>query len=101
MTLSERESGTISRRTTGLAHTQGCAATEAAPEQASKGLSLAERFLVDEVTAAQLCGVSRPTLRRWVDAGLLSSVALPFGLRRRLYRRSDVAEFCDRLADQA
>jgi predicted site-specific integrase-resolvase len=39
-----------------------------------------------------VCGVSRPTVRRWRAEGLPSPVELPFGLRRVLYR-SDVEAF--------
>jgi len=51
------------------------------------------RFLLDEEEASQMCGVSRPTWRRWVREGLVSPVALPHGMRRKLYRRADVERF--------
>jgi len=56
---------------------------------------MGERYLLGETEVAALCGVSRHTVRRWRAAGLLRPVALPFGMRRNLYRRSDVEAFLD------
>lgn len=56
-------------------------------------------ILVDELEAARLCGVSRPTLRLWVDEGLIAKVPLPGNLRRNLYRLSDLEAFVAALAD--
>jgi excisionase family DNA binding protein len=58
-----------------------------------------DRFLLDEPEIAELCGVSRNTVREWVASGLLESVELPrargTGRRKRrvLYRRDDVLAF--------
>lgn len=57
-----------------------------------------ERILVSEAVAAQLCSVSLPTFRKWMQTGLIDRVALPGGLRRNLYRRADVDAFVERLA---
>ena len=48
------------------------------------------RLLIDEDTLAELLGVSRPTARRWVEIGLISPVELPLGVKRTLYRRTDI-----------
>jgi len=53
----------------------------------------AERILVSEPIAAELCSVSVPTLRKWVAGGLLHPVELPGNLRRNLYRRVDIEAF--------
>jgi len=57
-----------------------------------------DRILVSEKVAAQLCSVSLPTFRKWMQSGLIDRVALPGGLRRNLYRRADVEAFAQRLA---
>lgn len=57
-----------------------------------------DRILVSEAVAAQLCSVSLPTFRKWMQTGLIDRVALPGGLRRNLYRRADVEAFAERLA---
>jgi len=57
-----------------------------------------ERILVSEAVAAQLCSVSLPTFRKWMQTGLIDRVPLPGGLRRNLYRRADVEAFAERLA---
>jgi predicted site-specific integrase-resolvase len=57
-----------------------------------------DRFLISEPAAAQLCSVSLPTFRKWMQRGLIDRVALPGGLRRNLYRRADVDAFVERLA---
>lgn len=56
-------------------------------------VSLGDRYFLGEVEVAALCGVSRHTVRRWKAAGLLQCVELPFGMRRNLYRKSDVDGF--------
>ena len=61
-------------------------------------VALRDRLLLSEDEAAFVCGVSRPTLRRWRAEGLLRTVELPFNLRRNLYRRSDVEAFVEGLA---
>jgi predicted site-specific integrase-resolvase len=55
---------------------------------------------VDEAEAARLCGVSKPTFRDWVGAGLVTRVALPKGMRRNLYRLAELKEFADKLAGE-
>ena len=60
-----------------------------------------DRILVSEKVAAQLCSVSLPTFRKWMQSGLIDRVALPGGLRRNLYRRADVEAFAQRLAAQS
>ena len=54
---------------------------------------IAERLLLSEPEVAALCGVSRNTVRLWQAAGLLHMAELPFGMRRNLYRRTDVEGF--------
>ena len=62
----------------------------------------AARILVGEEDVARLCSTSRPTVRGWVAAGLLSPVEAPNDagepLRRNLFRLSDVQRFAERLA---
>ena len=48
------------------------------------------RLLLDEDELAEMLGVSRPTVRRYVDLGLFYPIEMPLGIRRTLYRRSDV-----------
>jgi hypothetical protein len=48
--------------------------------------------------APTLLGVSKPVFRRWVAEGLIHPVELPGGVRRRLYRRSDLEAFAEMLA---
>jgi len=55
-------------------------------------------ILVSERDATMMCGVSRPTFRNWVDAGLIVRVDLPGNVRRNLYRRSDLEQFAASLA---
>jgi len=57
-----------------------------------------DRLLISEAVAAQLCGVSLKTFRKWMQLGYISPVDLPGGkdggaLRRNLYRRADVEAF--------
>lgn len=52
-----------------------------------------ELFLIPEKLAAPLCAVSLPTFRQWVAAGLIRPIELPGGIRRNLYRRSDLEQF--------
>ena len=60
-----------------------------------------DRILVSEKVAAQLCSVSLPTFRKWMQSGLIDRVALPGGLRRNLYRRAELEAFAQRLAAQS
>lgn len=57
-------------------------------------------ILVDEAEAARLCGVSKPTFRDWVAAGLIDRVVLPGNLRRNLYRMADLEVFAAKLAGE-
>jgi hypothetical protein len=52
-----------------------------------------ERALLTEEAAANTCGVSRPTFRRWVAARCIQPVVVPGGDRRKLYRREDIEGF--------
>jgi hypothetical protein len=54
-------------------------------------------ILVSEKDATKMCGVSRPTFRKWVDAGLIARVDLPGNVRRNLFRRSDIEDFVSAL----
>lgn len=56
-----------------------------------------DRNLLSEPVSAELCGVSLKTFRKWMKLGLISPVELPGGLRRNLYRRSDVEAFASGL----
>ena len=58
--------------------------------EASEEVPLRDRYLLAELAA--LCGVSRHTVRRWKAAGFRAR-ELPFGMRRNLYRRTDVEAF--------
>ena len=57
-----------------------------------------ERILVSEDEACALLGVSKPTLRGWVDEGIIQPVQLPHGIRRRLYKRTDLETWAASLA---
>jgi hypothetical protein len=50
--------------------------------------------------APALLGVSRAVFRAWVAAGLLHPVELPDGIRRRLYRVSDLERFAASLGER-
>lgn len=52
-----------------------------------------ERALLTEEAAANECGVTRSTFRRWVAASCLQPVLVPGGGSRKLYRREDVESF--------
>lgn len=61
-----------------------------------------DRFLLDEPEVAELCGVSRNTVRDWCRRGLIVPVVLPHALdgdgnpkpkRRKLFRREEVLAF--------
>lgn len=52
-----------------------------------------ESALLTEELAADTCGVSRPTFRRWVAARCIQPVLVPGGGSRKLYRREDVDSF--------
>ena len=60
-----------------------------------------DRVLIDAPTAAAMCSVSRPTWDSWVAAGLIQPVALPFDIRRRLFRREAVEKFANGLGASA
>ena len=64
----------------------------------TKTIPTHERVLVSEDAAAALLSVSKPTLRAWVAEGLLTPVELPHGLRRRLYRRTDIEKWAAELS---
>ena len=49
--------------------------------------------LLTEEAAADQCGISRPTFRRWVAARCIQPVVVPGGGGRKLYRREDVESF--------
>ena len=51
-----------------------------------------DRALLTEEAAANKCGVSRPTFRRWVAARCIQPVLVAGGSRR-LYRREDIESF--------
>jgi hypothetical protein len=58
-------------------------------------LSLADRVLVDEQTAAEMLGVSRTTFRALAAQGLIQRVQLPAlagggRLKRNLYTKADL-----------
>jgi hypothetical protein len=59
---------------------------------------LADCYLVSEEDASATLAVSKPVFRHWVAAGLISPVALPGGIRRKLYRRTDLEAFAASLA---
>jgi DNA-binding transcriptional MerR regulator len=59
---------------------------------------LADRILVSEDESSIALGVSKPTFRQWVADGLITPVALPDGMRRKLYRRTDLEAFAASLA---
>jgi len=42
-----------------------------------------DRILVSEKVAAQLCSVSLPTFRKWMQSGLIDRVARPYSPRSR------------------
>jgi predicted site-specific integrase-resolvase len=52
-----------------------------------------ERALLTEEAAANTCGVTRPTFRRWAAASCIQPVLAPGGGSRKLYRREDVESF--------
>lgn len=62
-------------------------------EKAVPTIPTAERILISEAIAAELCSVSQVTFRKWVALGLLHQVDLPGNLRRNLYRRADIEAF--------
>jgi hypothetical protein len=66
----------------------------AAPDQ----VPVRDPILVDEIEASRLCGVSRPTFRKWADEGRVTRIPLPANLRRNLYRLADLEAFVDALA---
>jgi hypothetical protein len=52
-----------------------------------------ELALLTEEAAANKCGVTRSTFRRWVAARCIQPVLAPGGGSRELYRREDVESF--------
>ena len=60
-------------------------------------IGLSEKPLVSEDEAAQLLGVSKPTFRGMVAHGHVHREALPRGIRRNPYRRSDLEAFVESL----
>ncbi len=56
-----------------------------------------ERILISEDTSCALLDISKPVFRRWVAAGVIHPVKLPFECRRKLYRRADIAAFAESL----
>jgi excisionase family DNA binding protein len=77
-----------------------CACDKTASDH-NGGTDAPERLLLSETEIAALCSVSRHTVRRWVAAGKLHPVELPYGMRRKLYRRSEVEGFVAGLDLQA
>ncbi len=53
----------------------------------------AERILVSEKVASELCSVSQVTFRKWVAIGAIRPVDIPGDIRRNLYRRVDIEAF--------
>jgi len=66
-----------------------------------KVVPIADRLLISERVASELCSVSLPTFRKWAQAGVIDRVALPGGLRRNLYLRADVVALAGRLASHS
>lgn len=66
-----------------------------------KVLPTADRLLVSERIASELCSVSLPTFRKWMQAGVIDRVDLPGNLRRNLYLREDVVALAGRLASHS
>ena len=62
-----------------------------------KELPLSDRVLWSEAIAAKACSISLVTFRKWARLGLIHKVDLPGGLRRNLYRPSDVQALADHL----
>lgn len=60
-----------------------------------------EPILVSEAQAAQMMGVSLATFRNWVAQGRVPRVEPPNGIKRRLYRRTDLEAFAAALANVA
>jgi predicted site-specific integrase-resolvase len=61
--------------------------------QPDEKVPTAERILVSEKVAAELCSVSQVTFRKWVAAGAIRPVDIPGDIRRNLYRRVDIEAF--------
>jgi len=64
-----------------------------AADNSHGAIPVRDHYLLTELEVAELCGVSRWTVREWMKAGHLRPVALPAGIRRNLYRRGDVEAF--------
>lgn len=61
--------------------------------QSTEKVPTAERVLVSEKVAAELCSVSKVTFRKWVKAGAIKPVDIPGDVKRNLYRRADIEAF--------
>ena len=61
--------------------------------QRDEKVPTAERILVSEKVASELCSVSQVTFRKWVAAGAIRPVDIPGDIRRNLYRRVDIEAF--------
>ena len=61
--------------------------------QPDEKVPTAERILVSEKVASELCSVSQVTFRKWVAAGAIRPVDIPGDIRRNLYRRVDIEAF--------
>lgn len=57
--------------------------------------------MVSEDTACALLSISKPLLRRYAASGLIPRVIMPEGVRRNLYRVSDLEMWVDRLPSKA
>jgi len=53
-------------------------------------------LLLSRTEAARFCGVGLTTFKRWTRAGIVRPVEVPL-VNRRLFRRSDLETFCQRL----
>lgn len=63
-----------------------------------KAVPTADRLLISERVASELCSVSLVTFRKWMQAGVIDRVELPGDLKRNLYLRADVVALAGRLA---
>jgi hypothetical protein len=62
-------------------------------------ITIQDALLLSEDDATYVMGVSKPTFREWVSEGFITPVRMPAtakspnGMRRNLYRRSDLEAF--------
>jgi hypothetical protein len=62
-------------------------------------ITIHDALMLSEEDSAYVLGISKPVFRDWVGEGLIAPVKLPStmrspnGLRRNLYRRSDLEAF--------